>query len=507
MLTMSAILNRAATIFGRRTAMINPSTDGRMSEPARETRWADHVIRARRIAGGLGLKPGMRIAIIARNSVGQAELFHAGYIAGACPVPVNWRLSPPEIAAVLTDCDPDLVLVDGEFAGLAAEQALARWLRHAIILHNGRLADDRLGDTAPFHGPDTDDAALILYTGGTTGRPKGVRLSHGNITANAFQLISALAMAEDTRYLHIAPMFHGADLIGTAATLLGGAHAYLSAFTVENLLQATQAGRISHTMLVPAMVRQLVDHPATAGTGRMQTLKHVIYGSSPMDAALITAACRALPRVGWRQGYGLTETGPLISILGAAEHRSIASGGNIGLAASAGRPLPGVVSRIADAAGKFLPPGAVGEVLVQGPNISPGYFRNEAETAAAFINGWFRTGDIGRFDDDGYLYLLDRAKDMIISGGENIYCIEVEDALLAHPGVAEAAVIGQPDPEWGEVVTAIIVARDPALTDTELRAHCRTKLGGYKVPRRFRFMADLPRNALGKVMKQQLRGM
>lgn len=502
MLTMTGLLARAAETFGGRVAVMEIAADGTL----RETGWADHVMRARRIAGGFRFLAGERFAIIARNSAGQAELFHAGYLSGALPVPLNWRLSPVELAALLADCDPARVFLDREFADLADDPALARWLADAILLDGGRLPDDCLGDAAPLHDTVAEDAALILYTGGTTGGPKGVLLSHGNITANALQVAPVLEMAEHTRYLHIAPMFHGADLIGTAATMLGGAHAYLPAFTIDEFLASARTARITATMLVPAMVRMLVDrgveNPADID---LPDLAMVIYGSSPMDAGLIGDACRAMPGIGWRQGYGLTETGPLLTVLGAAEHRDIAIGARTGLAASAGRPLAGVVSRTVDAAGNPLPAGAVGEIQVCGPNIARGYFKNPAETRAVFRDGWFLTGDIGRVDGDGYLYLLDRAKDMIISGGENIYSIEVEDALLAHPGVAQAAVIGQPDPKWGEIVTAAVVLRDPDLTAAALQDHCRTMLGGYKVPRRFLFMDDLPRNALGKVLKQHLR--
>ena len=492
MLKMSQLLQRAEESFGGHPAMLE---SGRS--------WRDHVARLRLIAGAFGLGPGKRFAVIAPNSETQAELLHAGYLSGAIPIPMNWRLSPAEMTLVLKDCSPDLVFLDAEFEHLRSEVTLKVFREKAISIGRTGVNDAVLqGVTAaPDHAAVPDDLALIVYTGGTTGLPKGVCLSHGNITSNALQVAPILKFDNQSRYLHLAPMFHSADLLGTAVTMLGGAHLYLPSFDADGFLRAARAHRITATMMVPAIARVLADH----GGDTLSDLRMLIYGSSPMDAALIRQTCARFPSARILQGYGLTETSPLLSILGAEEHRKIAQGSNPGPALSAGRPLPGVELRVVGQNGRSCERGEPGEIEARGPNIAINYFRNPTETEAAFRDGWFRTGDIGRIDDEGYLYLLDRAKDMIITGGENVFSIQVENVLLAHPEVAEASVIGLRHPKWGEELTAVIVASSPEIDIEALQSHCREKLAGYKVPRRFFFVDALPRNALGKVLKHQLR--
>lgn len=465
--------------------------------------WADHIARLRKIAGRFGLQSGQRFAIIGPNSESQAELIHAGYLCGAVPVPVNWRLSPPEMTQVLADADPFRVFLDTAYDPLRSEPLLAPFLRDAISIGRGGFDDDLLADAIP--APDgqagQDDMALLIYTGGTSGLPKGVCLSHGNILANAHQVAPALKFNENSRYMHIAPMFHSADLLATAVTMLGGAHLYVPGFDPDQFLDQANRHQITTTMIAPAIARVLVDH----GGQELSSLKTLIYGSSPMDAGLIRAVCARFPATDILQGYGLTETAPLLSILGAAEHREIANGKDEGLAACAGKLLPGVHLRMVNADGQPVDARDPGEIEVRGLNVAQQYFRNPAETAASFRDGWFRTGDIGRLDERGYLHLMDRAKDMIITGGENVYSIQVEDRLLSHPLVAEAAVIGLPHPKWGEEVTAVLVRTSTDLDETTLATHCRDHLAGYKVPRKFFFVDTLPRNALGKVLKRRLR--
>lgn len=492
MMTMPQLLQRAETTFGHRPAMLE---SGRS--------WREHVARLRRITGAFDLTPGQRFAVIAPNSETQAELLHAGYLSGAVPIPVNWRLSPEEMALVLRDCAPQRVFLDAEFDHLRSEPAINEFTCNAVPIGKSGVADELLqGATCTLdYEPTLDDLALIIYTGGTTGLPKGVCLTHGNITSNALQVAPTLKFDETSRYLHLAPMFHSADLLGTAVTMLGGAHLYLPGFDPEVFLNTARKHRITATMMVPAIARVLAD----MGGDTLPDLQMLIYGSSPMDATLIQQTCARFPSAGIRQGYGLTETSPLLCILGDEEPRQIANGRDPDLASSAGRPLPGVRFRTVDQDGRPCPAEEPGEIEAKGPNIVTSYFRNPAETEAAYRGDWFRTGDIGRIDDRGYLYLLDRAKDMIITGGENVYSIQVEDVLLAHPEVAEAAVIGLSHPKWGEEICAVVVTSTPSLDTDALQSHCRAKLAGYKVPRRIFLVDALPRSALGKVLKHQLR--
>ncbi|MEM9751437.1 MAG: AMP-binding protein, partial [Pseudomonadota bacterium] len=435
---------------------------------------------------GRGLVRGDRVAVLARNSAAQARVFHACYWSGLLPTPLNWRLSASEIAAQIEDCRPTAIFFEEEFEALLPADrkgSQSFWLSDIEALSAGAQA-------APPAEASADDGALLLYTGGTTGRAKGVLLSHGNVVANAFQVLADMKFDERSRYLHIAPMFHSADLLGTAVTILGGGHAYLPAFDVDAFLSVIERRAITHTMLAPTMIKMLL---ASGKRADLRALKRIIYGSSPMDAATIAKTCAYFAPAGILQGYGLTETSPLLTVLGSEIHERIANG-ETGLARSAGRPLPGVELRLVD-----------GEVLARGPNIARAYWNAPDAEAEAFEGDWFRTGDIGEIGPDGALTLRDRMKDMIVTGGENVYSAEVEEALLEHPSVREVAVIGLPDPLWGEAVTAVVVPAEEAFDADGLTAFCRTKLGAYKVPKRFLVRASLPRSALGKILKRQLR--
>ena len=477
MFTLTSALARTAEQFAHAPAMLQV-----------EDSWAEHGDAIARLSAALmaqGLRRGDRVAIVARNSPAQARLFHAGYWSGILPVPTNWRLSPGEVAAQLADCQPNLIVADAEFVGLIPPEARERttgWSELAALAENadpGERADLTAGDPA-----------LLVYTGGTTGRAKGVLLTHGNIVANAFQVMDQMRFSQDSRYLHVAPMFHSADLLGTAVTILGGAHAYLAGFDPTELVDAIDTHRITHTMLPPTAIKFVLDAGLAPKGG---TLERLIYGSSAMSAATIARACRHFDGVALLQGYGLTETAPLLTILNNEAHARIAMGGDA-LADSAGQALPGVELRLDQ-----------GEVLARGPNIATTYWNQPDETVRAFANGWFRTGDIGRFDEAGHLHLLGRSKDMIVTGGENVYSIEVERILSTHPEVRDVAVIGLPDPIWGEIVTAVLVAETRPIDDAELTRHCRAHLGGFKVPKRFVWRDGLPRSALGKVLKHVLR--
>lgn len=519
MITMRALIERAERHFPANPAVV-PAAEGQGGPLT----WAGFAVRVRRAAGALrslGVGAGDRFAILCRNDPRQAELIHAGYWMGAIPAPINYRLAPAEIADLLEGISPRLVAVEDHWAGLAADPAIAR--RGDRMLRIGR-GKGGLGGGGGSEEPDYEtlrdgspedegrvgaegDDALLLHTGGTTGRAKGVRLTHRNIAANGLQLVGPYRAAEDDVMLHVAPMFHSADLLGGPFSHTGAAHAYLPDFTPDAFLAAVEKSRATFTMLSPTLIVRLVREGAFADHDT-SSFRRLTYGAAPMDAVWVRRAIEAFPGVELVHSYGLTETSPILTTLGWDQHLAGLEGGD--RLRSVGRPLVGVELRIVDDAGNDAAPGEAGEIVVRGPNVSPGYLDRPEETRAAFREGWFHTGDVGRVDEEGHLYVVDRKKDVVITGGENVWSTEVEAVLYTHPDVVEAAVVGVPDETWGEVLLAVIVpapGSDLASGEGEaaLIAHCRRHIGGYKVPRRYRFVDALPRSAMGKTLKADLR--
>ncbi|WP_084517541.1 class I adenylate-forming enzyme family protein [Desulfatiglans anilini] len=480
----------------------------------RRLSYADFLNRVQRAAGvlrGLGLAPGARFGVIAPNTPQNAELFYGGYWSGTVPVPVNIRLAPLEMRDVLQDAGVECLFVDSAFQGLLEEEALSPWRGNSVLtrtLKGKERSYEALSACAeplPIHPGRPDDEAIVLYTGGTTGRSKGVPLTHRNILSDALQCAPAFGPRKDDIYLHAAPMFHSADLLGTIWYLFGGAHAYMPAFSPAGLLETLDRLKITFTMLPPTMIIMALQAPDFSAYD-LSNLRGMIYGASPMAVEWIRRTTKALPGVELYQGYGLTETSPLLSILTWEAHREGLETGDYERLASCGRPITGVDLRIVDEAGREVATGEAGEVSAQGPNITKGYLNRDDENRRTFRQGWFHTGDVGRKDEEGFVYLLDRKKDMVVSGGENIYTSEVEAVLYRCGGVHEAAVIGIPDETFGETLLAVIVpAEGIHLTPEEIIAHCRGKIGGYKIPRRIQFVEALPKNALGKVLKTELR--
>jgi long-chain acyl-CoA synthetase len=505
---MGSALDRCARLYGHRPAIID--REGRFS-------WHEHLERVRRAAGHLqrlGLRPGDRFGIVSRNTFRLAELLHAGYWSGLIPVPINTRLAHLEMSMILVDAGVKALALEAPFAGLLDQPDMQALRATAFRLGPSDAGGAELPDydtliadapVAALHPSTEDDDAILLYTGGTTGRGKGVRLTHRNVVANGLQMAVTLGLREDEVYLHVAPMFHSADLLGTGVTLQGGAHAFLAQFSPQGLLAAMQDLEATWTMLAPTMIILMLQdaRPADYDLSRMRT---VLYGSAPMAPEWTARTIEAMPQVKVVQGYGLTETSPILTVLGDAEHRAAMASGDMTLLRGAGRPLVGIDLCILGDDGKEVPVGEAGEVCVRGPNVTRGYLDQPEATAAAFYQGWFRTGDLGRVDERGYLFLLDRKKDMVITGGENVYSSEVEQALYQHPGVSECAVVGIPDVTYGEALLAVIVpARGHELTTEAMIAHCRGRIGGYKIPRHMVFVPQLPKSAMGKILKTELR--
>ena len=507
MLTLTSMLSRAARFHGDRTAIVD--REGRFT-------WNDFVDRVARAAGvleSLGVKRGDRFGIICRNSFRNAELMNAGYWLGAVPVPVNYRLAPPEIAYILNNAECGLVGVEDFFVGLfdapeltarrdkvllvAPAATTARWPQYEPLIEHI--------EPIPLRDAAEDDDALLIYTGGTTGRAKGVRLSHRNIFLNAIQIGFVASARPDDVFLHVAPMFHSAELLANPSILAGAAQVYLPKFSASALLEAIETYGVTSTLLTPTMLIMTLEEPAFDRYD-LSSLRQVIYGSSPMAVEWIEKALRRFEGVEFIQAYGLSETSPIVTLLSMAEHQAAIETGALDILKSVGRPVPGVEVAIVDPSDKEAPTGEPGEIVVRGPNVAKGYLKRPEETAEAFRGEWFHTGDVGHIDDQGLLYLLDRKKDMIITGGENVYSLEVEAILYQHPKVHECAVIGIPDERYGEALLAAVVPRPgEELTDKELIEHCRGRIGGYKIPREYVFLDELPKSAMNKVLKHELR--
>ncbi len=352
---------------------------------------------------------------------------------------------------------------------------------------------------------EPDMEALLLFTGGTSGMPKGVPLTHRNIISNANQIGQRWKSARDDVVLHIPPMFHSADLVKTIYMIKGATQVYLPRFEPEFLLQTIEKFRVTFILLVPTMLMMTLESGLLEKYD-LSSLRRMIYGASPMSADWIRRARQAFPDVEIAQGYGLTETSPLLSMLAHDEHTHALEQDNFNRLSSCGRPLPGVEIRIIGDDGNKMPTGEAGEIIVKGDNVFKGYINQAELNTETLNNGWFHTGDIGYFDDEGFLYLLDRKKDMIVCGGENVYSGEVETILDKHPRVLESAVIGIPDEILVERVEAVVVL-DPGqeIKETELIDFCRKYIAGYKLPKKIHTVDSMPKSALGKILKTELR--
>jgi long-chain acyl-CoA synthetase len=499
----------------RRALQVNPNGLATVFG-GRRRNWREIGDRVARLAAGLrslGANPGDRVAILSLNSDRYLELYLATAWAGTVVVPLNIRWSPLENEDALRDCRAGVLAVDRAFAATGAELAKALPGLKLVYADDGDLPagmegyETLLARSQPM--PDTmrtgADLAGVFYTGGTTGRSKGVMLSHGNLMANAFNALGEGMFPASTTYLHAAPMFHLANGAAMYSLLLsGGANVIIQAFTPDGVMAAVQDERVTDVLLVPTMIQMLVDHPALRSYN-MSSLKNVIYGASPISEAVLGRAMAALPDVQFTQAYGMTELAPIATLLHWKEH--IGDGRAKGRHRGAGRATLGCEVLIVDSEDRPVPHGTVGEIVARGDNVMMGYWERPEETAKAIVDGWMHTGDGGYMDEDGFIYVVDRVKDMIISGGENVYSVEVENAVAQHPAVAQCAVIGIPDERWGELVHAVVVTKSGAqVSAEELIEFCKTLIAGYKCPRSVEVRdAPLPLSGAGKILKRELR--
>jgi len=469
--------------------------------------------RASRIANGLialGVKPQARIGYIGMNSDRFFEVLYGCFKANAVLVGVNWRLAPPEIVYVLGDAGAEVLFVGAEFAGaIDAIRAQLVTVKHVIAIDGGHAQwpafepwRDSQSDVDPMLTIDDEDDVIQLYTSGTTGHPKGVQLTNANYIS-FFDLAQKAGWASydaGDANLVAMPNFHVAGVnMGLVTTGQGARGIHMKQVDPAKVLEFITTYRINNMFLVPAVIQFLLQVPGADKTD-FSSLQRVFYGASPISEDVLLRA-KKLFGCSFAQLYGLTETVGAGTALDDPSHDPAR-----GKLRSCGKPYPGFEIRVVGADGKPVPQGEVGEIVMKSPTVMKGYWGKPEATEKAIVDGWFLTGDAGFFDEEGYLYIHDRVKDMIVSGGENIYPAEVENALMGHPALADVAVIGVPDPKWGEAVKACVVLKPGVQANADdIVAFCKERIASYKCPKTVDFVAALPRNPSGKILRRELR--
>lgn len=489
--TIADPIKYASRMAPTKTAVIDGDESVNFAELHRRCRLLAGAMRA------LGLTKGERVAILANNGQRYIETYMGVPAAGLVVVPLNTRHTATELKYALEDSQAKVLLSDrdpGELAGC---------VEHVIMIPDAY--DTMLNEAVELElgvNIEESDLAGLFYTGGTTGKSKGVMLSHRNLIANTLHLLASVPKREDDVMLVMAPLFHAAGSAGVIANIWTlGTQVTLSAFDPKVALDLIEKHSITDSLGVPTMLAAIAEeqHVRPRKTDTLKTLSH---GGSPIATEILRRTHSAFPTAELIEVYGATELSPLCTIL-TNEQELIDSP----LARSCGRPALGNEINILDPDGKLLQPGEIGEVVVRGPNVMQGYWNKPEQTAAVLIDGAYWTGDLGYMDDQGYVFLVDRSKDMIVTGAENVYCTEVEEVLYQHPAILEAAVFGVPDDKWGEAVWAVIVPREGIEIDSaQVIDFCRERIAGYKVPKGIDVQIEpLPKSGPGKVLKRELR--
>lgn len=475
---------------------------------------ADRTLQLTRALGErLDITRRDRFAVMALNSHEYFELYHAAFLGGGVINPLNLRLAGKELDYIIRDSGTEVIFTDQFFANAIAQALDAsdepNKVRKVVLIGGGDvphdLAYDELIDGVDVVVPDEpeeDEAAVLMYTGGTTGLPKGVLLDHRAEILNLYHVSIAFGFEDDAVNLVQTPMFHAASMGAILGTpISGGTAVTMPMFDPAGALALIEAHGVTQTVMVPTMIGMMLNHPDFTPE-KIASLRQLIYGASPMPAAILGRMLELSPDLEIFQGYGMTECSAVLTILNADDHR--AGGERL---RSAGRAVPGVALSIRDDEGNEVPRGETGEVWARGGNFMQRYWNKTEATEEVFEGGWYHTGDAGYLDPGGYLFLVDRVKDMIVTGGENVYSAEVESALSKHPAVEQVAVIGIPHDTWGEQVHAVVVlAAGAEATEEELQAFAREEIAGYKVPKSIEFRAEpLPLSGAMKVLKRDLR--
>lgn len=504
---LTQTLHRAARVHPEKIATICGE---------RRTSYASLQDRVSRLAGALrmlGVAPGDRVGMLSLNSDRYLEYFFGVYWAGGVVNPANTRWSAAELAYSFADCDTRVLFIDDQFLPmLSAIREQAPCI--STIIHCGDNATPEgmlnyealIAASAPAEDAmrGGEDLAGIFYTGGTTGFPKGVMLPHRALYANGMAIAAEGVDVRRAIGLHAAPMFHLADhAFVNALAMGGGTHVMLPIFNPQAVAETIAREKINAILLVPTMIQMLVDAPVTRQHD-LSSLELLLYGGSPIAEAVIDRTLALLPQLSMMQVYGMTELAPVATLLPHEFH--IGEGRRQGKSRSAGRPVMICDVRIVDTDGVEVPRGTIGEVAVRGPGVMLGYWNKPEATAEAVRDGWMHTGDGGYMDAEGFVFIADRIKDMIVTGGENVYSIEVENAVAKHPAVMQCAVIGIPDDQWGELVHVCVVPHRGASVALEaLQEHCRGSIANYKLPRSLEIVEALPMSGAGKILKNQLR--
>jgi acyl-CoA synthetase (AMP-forming)/AMP-acid ligase II len=450
---------------------------------------------------------------MATNSHQYLELYHAAFLGGGVINPLNLRLAGAELDYIVRDSGTEVVFVDTffaqHFANAMATSDEPSPLRHVVLIGDADVPHDvkyedliAAGEPVLPEEPEETDLAVLMYTGGTTGLPKGVALEHRAEMLNMYHIGMIMELDEELTYLHQTPMFHAASMGGVMGIpMAGGRSVFIPLFDPGPVLDLVERHQVTQTVMVPTMIGMLLNHESFRPE-RLASMRILTYGASPMPAALLDRLLGLYPDLGLTQGYGMTEAASLLTWLDQADHRR---GGNC--LRSAGRPVPGVLLSIRDDDGEEVARGETGEVWAKAGNFMREYWNKPEATEEVFVDGWYRSGDAGYLDADGFLYLVDRVKDMIVTGGENVYSAEVEAAISKHPAVDQVAVIGIPHDTWGEQVHAIVVLRPgEEATAEELQEFARQQIAGYKVPKSVEFRTEpLPLSGALKILKRELR--
>lgn len=514
-------LRRAATLFPNSVAAV----DGQRSLTYHEI---DQ--RVRHLASDLqlcGVAVGDRIAVLDVNSIEYLESYFAAAAIGAILCPLNFRLNPTELAAILADCQAHVLIANAQFApiveaavdaGLQSGSKVSNiiWIGDPPAEHGWNGDSQRyqqaVEQTGEVRLPDSitppDTVAQLYYTSGTTGRPKGVMLTHGNVALHAIGAVAELGLCESDRWGHIAPMFHLADAWATfAITMVGGCHVIIPKFQAEQTLAAIEQQRITITNLIPTMLNLMVKHPQVAEHS-YSSLRCILSGGAPIAPEVVRQIIATFG-CDYVQTYGMTETSPYLTLSLLKNHlKTLPPEDQLRFKSKTGRAFITVELKVVRDDGSHVSNNEqeVGEILVRGGTITPGYWNRPEETNAAFQDGWLKTGDLAVIDEEGYVTIVDRKKDMIITGGENVYSTEVENVLYQHPAILEAAAFGISDDVFGEAVAAAVVLRELQKTSAEeITTFCRSYLSGYKIPRHIFFLPALPRTGTGKISKRTIR--
>ncbi|GAB4338888.1 MAG: fatty acid--CoA ligase [Candidatus Abyssubacteria bacterium] len=499
----------------RRNSKLHPDKKAFIFEGKRYT-WSQADERVNRLANALidlGVTRGDHVAILSKNCNEYFETYFGCARSGSICTAINYRLTPRELRYVIGNSEAKVVIVSDEFLDTLEEvRPDLEKAEHYVVIGRApegmKSYDDMLANASPEKPvleQHEDDVVLQMYTSGTTGLPKGAMLTHRNLITNAIGCSFGMQMQPNDCILMVAPLYHmAAGMCSLAVILQGGPILIHRDFNPIAILDDMEGGEVTVALLIPVMINFLLQMPDIE-TRDFSNIRGIIYGASPMPVEVLRRAMEIF-KCDFVQGYGQTESSAVLCVLRPEDHVIEGTPEQLRRLGSAGREVFGTEVRVVNEDGNDVKPGEIGEVIGRGHNVMKGYWNMPEATAETLRDGWLHTGDLATVDEDGYVYILDRVKDMIISGGENVYSREVEEVLYMHPAIADAAVIGVPDPQWGETVKAIIVLRDGHVaTEQDIINFCRKHLAGFKRPRSVEFVDSLPRNLSGKVLKKILR--